>query len=305
MYKVAVLMSIYNGEKYLKEQIKSILAQEEVEVELYARIDGSKDSSLQILEEFNREGLRIHIDNGANMGVGNSFMTLVYNAPSEMDYFAFADQDDIWESRKLIEAIHMLEQSGKSLYGSNQECVDKDGNTIGIRYAKDTSIYLTPNSILETNMIAGCTMVFNRYFCEILTSHRPSEALLRNRIHDVWVAMVGSLYDSIIYDERSYMKYRQHENNVVGAYAGGFGDKLKQKWKRLINKENRCGRSILAKNVCDLFPDKAAIYPLLEHSAKAHTLTGKKYLLKNRKELLKYTSESELDLIVKILFNLF
>lgn len=93
--KVIVLMSTYNGEKYLKEQIDSILNQVKVEVFLMIRDDGSSDNTIAILKEYERQNRNIKIIKGKNIGVGNSFMQLLYNS-AEAEYYAFADQDDVW-----------------------------------------------------------------------------------------------------------------------------------------------------------------------------------------------------------------
>ncbi|MDE5575998.1 MAG: glycosyltransferase [Oscillospiraceae bacterium] len=304
MTNVAVLMSTYNGEKYLREQIDSIMSQSGVQVELFVRDDGSSDGTKAILTEYSEKNSNIHIEFAENVGVGNSFMNLLYSAPDTFDYYSLADQDDMWEKNKLIEAVKLL--GDKLLYASNQECVDKFGNSLGLRYSKDTFIHLTPVSILECNMIAGCTMVLSNKFFKLLTEqkNRPSAALLKNRIHDVWLAMVASLSDGIVYDTRSFIKYRQHENNVVGAKSS-FSKRVKERVKKLHHSEYRNGRSLLAKEIVERFPEAAEKYPLIEACSKAKSFKGKNKILKNGKELRKYTKESRLGFFIKVMFGLF
>ena len=137
MYKVAVLMSTYNGEKYLREQIDSILAQEGVDVTLYIRDDGSSDSTIEIINEYLTKTNRIKFYIGENIGVGNSFMQLVYDCPEDYDYYAFSDQDDIWLTEKMQVAVDSLkEYSNPFLYCSNQILVDKNGKIIGLMKRK-------------------------------------------------------------------------------------------------------------------------------------------------------------------------
>lgn len=307
MFKVAVVMSTYNGEKYLREQLDSILSQKGVEVVLYVRDDGSSDGTKEILNEYTEKHENIHVDFAQNVGVGNSFMNALYATPDTFDYYAFADQDDIWCEDKLYEAAKLLKKSGKYLYGSNQECVDKDGNSLGLRYDENSKIHLTPESILSVNTIAGCTMVLTNDFYKILTddNKRPEPSLLENRIHDVWLAMIASVYDGIVYDERSYIKYRQHENNVVGASKDGFVKGLKRRFKKLSNKELRNGRSKLAQEVCAKFPEQAANFPLLEVFSKSKKYKNKRTILKNQKQLRAYTGESRLGFHMKVVFGLF
>lgn len=306
MISVAVIMSTYNGEKYLDEQIDSILNQTDLEVTLFVRDDGSSDGTKNILEKYARDNGNIHINFGENAGVGNSFMHALYSVPDTFDYYAFADQDDIWLENKLFQAVKALQESGKMLYASNQENTDKDGNSLGLRYKEDALINQTPLSILSVNMIAGCTMVFTNGFYKILCNadNRPSSVLLRNRIHDVWVAMVASLFDGIVYDKNSYILYRQHENNVVGAKSS-LGKRLKNKFKKIKCKEYRNGRSMLAKEICEKFPDASERFPMISVCADSQTCKGRKNILKHRKELVSYTKESCLGFKFKVLFGLF
>ena len=149
MYSVAVAMSTYNGETYLREQIESILGQKDVHVELFVRDDGSEDRTLQLLREYREKHRNVHIFRGKNAGVGNSFYQLLYKISPEYDYYAFADQDDIWHEQKLVRGIGLLQKSGASLYASNQECIDADGHSMGLRYHPDEDMHLTPLSIMS------------------------------------------------------------------------------------------------------------------------------------------------------------
>lgn len=307
MNSVAVLMSTYNGEKYLREQIDSILAQEGVSVSLFVRDDGSSDGTERILKEYAEKDARVRYEMCENVGVGNSFMNLLYSVPDTFDYYAFSDQDDIWLPEKLAEAIKMLERSGALLYASNQECVDKDGNSLGLRYAEEREIFLSPVQIMERNMISGCTMVFGKNFRDILAeeTNRPSESLLRNRIHDVWLAAVAAVCGKIEYDKRAFIQYRQHENNVVGANEHDKKRAAKERKKKLKNKELRNGRSKLAAEICEKFPEQAKAYPLLGICARANTCRGKRLIRKNGKELRSYTGEGKLAFFLKVTLGLF
>lgn len=308
MTTVAVMMSTYNGERFLREQLDSILAQEDVCVSIYVRDDCSSDNTRKILREYADHCDRFYVDLAQqNLGVGNSFMQLIYDTPAKYDYFAFSDQDDIWEPRKLMEAVSVLREKNALLYGSNQECVDKDGNSLGLRYSRGTAVNTNPIGILERNMIAGCTMVFTKQFFSILQdeAHRPSTALLRNRIHDVWVAMVASVHDGLAYDERSFIKYRQHENNVVGAYTGGMKNRVRQIVKKMKDPNERNGRSKLAKEICIAFPHVAEQYALLSSCAESKSARSKLALLREEKELRRYSNESYFGFFAKVIFNLF
>ena len=101
---VAVIMSTYNGALYLEEQIESVLAQRGVRVELYVRDDGSSDETLQILEGFEQSG-SLRLERGKNIGVVPSFIRALSMVPSDVEYVALCDQDDVWYSDKLARAV--------------------------------------------------------------------------------------------------------------------------------------------------------------------------------------------------------
>ena len=101
--KVLVLMSTYNGEQYLQQQINSIITQKNVEVELIVRDDGSTDKTIDILKDYQQKGLLSYYA-GENLKPQYSFLHLLRHAP-ECKYYAFADQDDVWLEDKLYSGI--------------------------------------------------------------------------------------------------------------------------------------------------------------------------------------------------------
>lgn len=298
--KVAVLMSSYNGQKYIRDQIESILNQQDVKVDLYIRDDGSSDDTLNIIKEYKE----ITLYQGKNIGVGNSFMDLVYCVPKKYDYYAFSDQDDIWLKNKLIVAIKKIRNNtGSILYCSNQILVDKNLNKIGVRYNEipDTSC----EQIFSVNKVSGCTMVWNKDLQKLLYDKQPSQELLKCRIHDVWVAIVASITGKIIYDPKGYILYRQHENNVVGGIEDNRLDKLKYGIKKIKNKKLRNGRSLMAKEIFKLFPEHAEKYEVFVLSKDTGTLHGKLNVISNNKEFRKYTNENIFSFSLKVLLGVF
>lgn len=302
MNRVAVLMSTYNGEKFLQEQIESILSQKDVELTLYIRDDGSLDRTIDIIDDYNKKHPNICFTKGNNVGVGNSFMQLVYKAPTDYDYYAFADQDDIWLSEKLSKAISILKKKNTPyLYCSNQSLVDKELNSLGKRYKQtpDTS-YM---QILCNNKITGCTMVWNNALNTLIRdeNRRPDSALLRNRIHDVWVAMVASVVGEIYFDMDSYIKYRQHDNNVVGARKKTLYNDITEKIGKLFNPNERNGRSLLAKAIYRLYGEYIAEQEVLIDSAYYNKIA----LVKDVSIIARYSGETYFGLILKVLLGLY
>ena len=248
--RVAVLISTYNGERFLKEQIESVLAQKEIELNVFVRDDGSSDDTINILGSYRD---KITFFQESNVGVGNSFMDVLYKAGKDFDFYAFCDQDDIWKEDKLKRAVSLIEKKDiPLLYCSNQELIDSNANSLGLRYNNiiDTSF----RQILNNNRVTGCTMVWNKKLNDIIADdkRKASKGLLKKRIHDVWVAMVASCVGEIVYDNESYIYYRQHENNVVGSKGSSSLEEYK---KKLSNKDLRNGRSELAKEMIEKYSD--------------------------------------------------
>jgi rhamnosyltransferase len=292
-------MSTYNGEKYIREQIDSILKQTLVNVELYIRDDGSTDSTVQIISEYEQ----VHLIKGENIGVGNSFMELLYMVPHEFDYYAFSDQDDIWLENKLEKAVEKIKnQEEPALYCSNQILVNKYGKNKHERYI--TKPDLSVEMIFSQNNAVGCTMLWNDMLNEIIVSHKPSKHLLENRIHDCWVAMVAGICGIIIYDENGYILYRQHENNVIGVKKANLYDELMEKMKKLKRKELRNGRSKLAKEVVRLFPKESSKCKALCLAADSKSIMGKFKLIKSNRYFRKYSGESFIGFSLKVVLGL-
>jgi glycosyltransferase involved in cell wall biosynthesis len=212
--KICVLMSTYNGEKYLKGQLDSILNQEGVELDILIRDDGSTDRTLEILEEYSKKYKNIEYYTGKNLKSAWSFMELLYSCKKH-DYYAFADQDDVWKKEKLIKGIGEL-KGNFHLYGCKKIIVDSDLNTL----PKEDKIpeKLTLGSVMTQCKISGCTMVFDNYLRDKLLEYKPKAISM----HDSWVLKVAKCIGEIYYDKNEYIYYRQHNNNVVGVQKTFF-----------------------------------------------------------------------------------
>lgn len=255
-----MLLSSYNGERFIEEQINSILQQKDVEVELIVRDDGSTDNTRKILNELSGQNKNIKIICGDNIGVGKSFMTLLYNAPIA-DYYAFSDQDDIWLDDKLSRAIEKIQERERKeiiplLYASNQILIDADGKRMGMRYKQIPNCGLF--DCIACNYLSGCTMVMNSQMREQLVDVQNilNEEIIKTRIHDTWCMMAANIVGEVIVDEDSRILYRQHENNVVGAAEKKGISLLKDKWKRLTGAKYKGIRSSCARELEHCFSDQ-------------------------------------------------
>lgn len=230
--KVAVIMSTYNGEKYLECQIDSILNQQgDFQLDLWVRDDGSNDTTCDILEKYAADGkLKWYSDK--NLGPAKSFMELLQKCDSSYDYYAFSDQDDYWEKDKLQRGITTIKKINEPcLYMANAELVNSELNSLG------RNVYIfVPRTDFQTLTCAGgllgCTMIFNNQLAEIVCKNRTIDKII---MHDFYVAAVcAAVGGTIFYDEKPCIKYRQHGNNVVGV-SYGFLSVLKQRFKDILS----------------------------------------------------------------------
>ncbi len=236
---ICVMMSTYNGEKYLKEQLDSILNQECVDVNLLIRDDGSSDNTIEIIESYQIEYPNITLIKGKNEGVIASFMDVLFVAP-ECSYYAFADQDDVWDKDKLICGIRSIIKANKDkcLYFCKKRIVDDR-----LRCMKQSDVYVRDTSLgcaLLNSVAAGCTMVFDNSFMKMLRMYRPENAKIS--MHDAWVYRVAAAVGNVIYDDTPHMSYRQHGNNVAGAELEKFKH-CKVRIKGIFSRCNDSNRS--------------------------------------------------------------
>lgn len=221
MEKVLILLSTYNGERYLKELITSLFSQKDVDIHLMIRDDGSSDGTIDYIKTVNDNRVNYYI--GENKRAVGSFLDLIKKASLDYDYYAFCDQDDVWLEDKLILAVNQLnhlDSSKPALYYSGQVVTDSHLNVLYSHHL-DTKRSIKANCIF--NQMAGCTAVFNRALLNELKKHDPEKIYS----HDVWCYRVcAALKGNIIVESEGRILYRQHEKNVVGLQKGLKG-KLK------------------------------------------------------------------------------
>lgn len=213
MKECTVLMSAYNGEKYIKQQIDSILEQEECIVRLIVRDDGSTDCTKQILSQYQEQGKLQWYSDGDNLGPAKSFLTLLYKAP-ESPYYAFADQDDLWEKRKLCESLKKIENLEiPAITYTNAELVDFELNSYGQTVFNRPQKMSLLKALCSCNVM-GCTMVFNAELVHLLKKKEMPETLI---MHDAYLcAVCAACGGTIRYVGKPLMRYRQHGSNSVG-----------------------------------------------------------------------------------------
>lgn len=213
---VAILLSTYNGEAYLADQLASLERQTYPYWRLIWRDDGSSDRTRALMSEFGaRVGkARCHelTAPSGRLGVLESYMTLV-RAAQGYPFVAFADQDDVWLPEKLARAAHVLHgiTDRPALYCGRQRLVDR-----GLRPLRASPAFcadLPFPAALAQNIATGCTILLNRLAADIIARSRPPKISL----HDWWSYIVVSAHGGpVFFDQEPYILYRQHPHNTIG-----------------------------------------------------------------------------------------
>ena len=214
MSKVLVLMSTYNGEKYICEQLDSIINQTFQNIDILVRDDGSRDKTQEILEKYKIDN-KLDWYTGDNLKPAKSFMDLVYNCDNSYDYYAFCDQDDFWLEDKISRAVDLLSRSDKpAMYYCATNNVDSHLNHIDNYFRNSKASKSLKSSIKAGSLIPGCTMVFNRELLNFIRLYKPEYI----GMHDNWVHLIClAVHGDVISDENALILYRQHTNNAVGS----------------------------------------------------------------------------------------
>ncbi|NTV13886.1 MAG: glycosyltransferase family 2 protein [Desulfobulbaceae bacterium] len=215
--RVAILLCTMNGRPYLGEQLDSIAAQTFTDWQVWASDDGSQDGTIAILEQYRVVwGLdRFFLQAGPRRGFAANFLSLACRADLQADYYAFADQDDIWEKDKLHRAVAWLEKvphTEPALYCSRTRLIAEDGLEIGC-----SRLFTRPpgfaNALVQ-NIGGGNTMVFNHAARLLLQEAGEDLAVVT---HDWWAyLLVSGCGGQVFYDPSPMVRYRQHGNNLVG-----------------------------------------------------------------------------------------
>ena len=211
---VVVMMSTFNGSAFLEDQVRSILAQTGVRPLLHVRDDGSCDGTRDTLAKWARHG-DVTVTAGQNLGIARSFHELLLSVP-DADFYAFSDQDDVWDQDKLATAVRSVKTCNPTapcVYYSSTRLVDAQLEPLqGGRPASDGPPRFA--QALAWNYASGCTMVFNRAMLDAVR-RRPSA---RFTIHDSWIIKVClALGGRVIFDPLPHISYRQHDSNAIGA----------------------------------------------------------------------------------------
>lgn len=214
-------MATYEGQSFIDDQIASIRTQSFPDWKLWVSDDSVGDETWRCLERWGSElGSAMSVLRGGRNGVVANFMSLVCNEEISADYYAFSDQDDVWDQRKLERAIAWLSGVGNerpALYCSRTLLVDESNQ---IELGSSPPFLRAPSfqNALVQNIAGGNTMVFNNAARNLLKEAGPNVDVV---MHDWWVYLVVAACGGAIYfDQCPSLRYRQHGNNLIGSGGG-------------------------------------------------------------------------------------
>lgn len=217
-------MATYNGEKYLQEQIDSLLSQTYTDWHLYIHDDGSKDNTSAIIKEYaEKHSKKVTIlDYPSQHCAWRNFLSMLKEV--ESNYYMFCDQDDVWLPEKIeteYKAMKMVEdEKGKNkpiVIYSDLIVTDSQLNTLSPSLWKIAGIYPqlihSFNDMAANTVISGCTTLFNND-AKSVSCHYTDNVTM----HDAWLACCVMKHGGLLHPtERPTMLYRQHGSNTLGA----------------------------------------------------------------------------------------
>ncbi|HEM4859590.1 TPA: glycosyltransferase family 2 protein [Streptococcus suis] len=215
--KVNILMSTYNGQQFLAEQIRSIQEQTYTDWTLFIRDDGSSDNTKEILKDFERQDSRVHLidsDKSDNLGVIKSFHKLVNH--DRADYYFFSDQDDVWLPNKLELSLNEAQNYPANLplmVYMDLKVVNQDLEIMTESMVKSQSHHANTELVQELteNTVTGGVAMINHTLAEMW---QETDDIL---MHDWYLALLASAFGDLVFIDQPGELYRQHSDNVLGA----------------------------------------------------------------------------------------
>lgn len=234
---ISVCIATYNGEKYFREQLASILPQLDENDEIIISDDDSGDATLELATEFGDKRVKVFRNPGAR-GYTRNFENALKNASG--DLILLSDQDDVWASNKVSRILKTFEQNSEvTLIVTNASLIDKDGALLAGSFQPAGPFRGGIISTLIKNRYHGCTMAFRRQVLEAALPFPPCIPM-----HDSWIGLVNTFAGKAMYLDENLVFYRRHDQAVTGRVRQSWRKRVAQRW--LLLKHLVCRRFELA-----------------------------------------------------------
>lgn len=299
MQHVAILLSTYNGERFLEEQLNSLITQSHSGWTIYASDDGSTDGTLAILEDYRIKlgPERLTILAGPKQGFAKNFLSMVKNASIQADYFAFCDQDDIWLPERLSTAIATLQSipnNQPALFCSRTRLIDEKGSPIGL-----SPLFSKPacfkNAIVQS-IAGGNTMLFNNSARTLLANTHTEQTIIS---HDWWLyILVSGCGGHVHYSSQPLVDYRQHGNNIMGSNSQLIGSlvRIGKVFKGTFREWNDSNLMALSHFKERLTPNSLKVYEQFQACRNSHLF--RRLVLLRACGLYRQTAAGQLGLFI-------
>lgn len=274
---ISIVLATYNGEKYLREQLDSLLNQTHKSLEIIVVDDCSKDSTINIIKEYQQQNPNIFLFiNPKNLGPNKTFEAGILKATG--DFVAFCDQDDIWMPNKIETLLNAVGK--EDAYYSNSLLVNAKGESLGTSFKQIMNLksYYTGAPFLLSNCVPGHTMLVKRNF---LLSILPIPSIT---FFDMWIGYAAAATNGIKFIDEVLVHYRQHDSNTIGTSKS----KNKRK-KRTSNEEFEFKKNelkLLATIPITNEYTKNVLQQMLHHFHRKWSLSRSIFFFKNFNTLL-------------------
>ena len=224
---ISVAMATYNGEKYIEEQLDSILNQSKPVDEIIIFDDNSTDGTLEIIRRYADSRIKVHV-NDKNVGYIENFYRAITHC--KWDYIFLADQDDIWGNDKVKVYLEVMDKNSAKLVSANFSLIDANSRELPLseftrnRFLKKVDNtgekYLTLdfNYLIGGNVLQGATFCINKEVQKIYKEVHDSDVY-----HDHQLILIASKLGKVIFINEELLKYRIHNNNTIGIAKKGSG----------------------------------------------------------------------------------
>lgn len=272
---VAIIMSAYNAEPFIRQQVDSILAQKDVDLEVWIRDDGSTDDTLAVLLNSYRGDERVHVTSGPNLGATQSFIEAIFSYPRSSEFVGLADADDVWLPHKCIHSINSLKSLPSDLpaaVSTRMTLVDEDLHPIALTRIPSKP-FSFDNALVQT-MAGGAASLMNRAAYDLLRQEKPRTGYVT--AHDTWVYLVVTAFGEFLYMDESTLLWRQHGNNVSQALSKSHS--YKARWRSLTTPSPRRRQAREFSRIYGhlLDPKRRATLAAYENSSSSITLRARR-----------------------------
>lgn len=224
MREIAILLATYNGEKYIGEQLKSLVNQTEQNFICYIHDDGSNDKTLKIIDEFKKDYPEKFViwNYDSCKSAKNNFLSMLSKIKEK--YVMFCDQDDIWLPNKIQKTFNKMREEEKKFKDfpicvfTDMKVVDEKLNVISnsfFKKMKKNPENILLQQLLADNVVAGCTSMINKSCIELCNKYVDAKNI---KMHDWWCALVAESCGKLVFLNETTSLYRQHSDNVVGIH---------------------------------------------------------------------------------------